>query len=137
MKILVTGVAGYIGSITAELLIKNGHKVIGIDNLSTGHEDNINDQIEFYNIDIRNFEKIESVLGNSEAVIHFAAKTSVGESVSYPELYYLNNIEGSKSLLSAIKKSGIKILIFSSSAAVYGNPISSLIKESEQNKKFI
>jgi len=102
MKILVTGVAGYIGSITAELLIKNGHKVVGIDNLSTGHEDNINGLIEFHNIDIRDSEKLESVLGDSEAIIHFAAKTSVGESVSFPELYHSNNIEGSKSLLSTI-----------------------------------
>ena len=134
MKILVTGVAGYIGSITAELLIKNGHKVVGIDNLSTGHEDNINGLIEFHNIDIRDSEKLGSVLGDSEAVIHFAAKTSVGESVSFPELYHSNNIEGSKSLLSTIEKAGIKILIFSSSAAVYGNPISLLINEAEQNR---
>ena len=120
MKILVTGNCGYIGSITSQLLLQQGHEIIGIDNLSTGFEQNISKDIEFHQIDVNDHEKLTPLMKDTDAVIHFAAKISVAESVSFPNLYYSNNVEGSKSLLKAMKKSNTKKLIFSSSAAVYG-----------------
>jgi UDP-glucose 4-epimerase len=120
MKILVTGICGYIGSITSQLLLHQGHEIIGVDNLSTGFKQNLSKDIEFHQIDVNDHEKLTPLIKNTDAVIHFAAKTSVAESVNFPNLYYSNNVEGSKSLLKAMRNSNTRKLIFSSSASVYG-----------------
>ena len=131
MKISVTGVAGYIGSITAQMLVEEGHEVIGIDNLSTGHREKINKNIKFFELGLDEQAKLTTIIKDSDAVIHFAAKISVSESMEFPNLYYSNNIDGSRSLLQAIKNSRPDKLIFSSSAAVYGVVNKVLIEETE------
>jgi UDP-glucose 4-epimerase len=129
MKILITGICGYIGSITSQLLLHQGHEIIGVDNLSTGFEQNLSKDIEFHQIDVNDHDKLTPLIKNTDAVIHFAAKTSVAESVNFPNLYYSNNVEGSASLLKAMRNSNTSKLIFSSSAAVYGAQDTFPIKE--------
>jgi len=122
-NILVTGGAGYIGShITHKL---NG-KIIVIDNLSSGSKKMINKKSIFINEDIRNTSKISKIIKkfNIDSIIHLAAHISVEESVNNPNKYYNNNIEGTLSLLNACKNSKLKNLIFSSTAAVYGESVS-------------
>lgn len=126
-NILVTGGAGFIGShITHKL---NG-KIIVIDNLSSGSKKMINKKSIFINEDIRNTSKISKIIKkfNIDSVIHLAAHISVEESVKNPNRYYNNNIEGTLSILKACKNSKLKNLIFSSTAAVYG--------EAESKKKY-
>lgn len=127
-KILITGGAGYIGSHAVLRCIKEGHEVIVIDNLSTGHQATIETlkkqgHIKFYKADLKSFEEINKVFEkekNIECVLHFAALCSVGESVQYPEKYFENNVTGSINLLKAMRKAGITKLVFSSTCAVYG-----------------
>lgn len=128
----MTGVAGYIGSITADLLIKRGFKVVGLDNLSTGYASNINKNIEFIEIDILKIGSVLDRISDCEAVIHFAARSLVEESTRLPTLYHKNNVDGSRELLAVLKYTNIKKIIYSSSASVYGNPITPLINESHQ-----
>jgi UDP-glucose 4-epimerase len=132
VKVLVTGVAGYIGSITADLLIKCGFKVVGLDNLSTGYASSINENIEFIKIDILKIGSVLDRISDCEAVIHFAARSLVEESTRLPSFYYKNNVDGSRELLEVLKYTNIKKIIYSSSASVYGNPITQLISESHQ-----
>ena len=132
MKVLVTGVAGYIGSITADLLIKDGFDVVGIDNLSTGYISNINKEIEFIEIDMLNISSVLNKISDCEAVIHFAARSLVEESLRLPSFYHKNNVDGSSALLDVLKQTNIRKIIFSSSASVYGDPVSSSINESHQ-----
>jgi UDP-glucose 4-epimerase len=123
MKILVTGGAGYIGSVVTETLIDSGHEVVIIDNLSTGHRGAVNPGAEFHEGDLLDTAFVENVLaGGIEAVCHFAAFSQVGESVSDPLKYYTNNVTGAISLLSSMKKAGTGYFLFSSTAAVYGEP---------------
>lgn len=131
MKIILTGGAGYIGSHTIIELINNGHSVVVVDNLSNSSQESIRrvekivDQtIPFYEIDIRNTTELEKIFAEHsfDAVIHFAGLKAVGESVQIPLEYYDNNINSSISLLRAMQKHGIKKLVFSSSATVYGDP---------------
>ncbi len=138
MNILVTGGAGYIGSHTCVELLKNGHEVVIIDNLSNSSEiaiDRISEiskeGLYFYQIDILDKEAVETVFENHsfDAVIHFAALKAVGESVEKPLLYYHNNITGSITLCEAMKKYNVKNIVFSSSATVYGDPESVPITE--------
>ena len=131
-NILVTGGAGYIGSHTAHLLIKHGHNVVVVDNLSRGHRHNVAPE-RLRVLNLEDTDAIARVLSEEhiDAVIHFAAYMSVGESTKYPELYFANNVGGSISLLTAMARVGVHRLVFSSTAAVYGMPERVPIRESE------
>lgn len=129
-KILVTGGAGYIGSHIAHDLISLGYDVVILDNLSSGSLLNINPKSTFIQGDIRDDETLEKVfLMGIDVIFHFAAFKAAGESMIYPDKYALNNIGGTVKLLSMMQKYNVKYFIFSSSAAVYGNPVSLPIKE--------
>ncbi len=129
--ILVTGGAGYIGSNTTNALIRAGFNVLIVDDLSTGFERLIHPQAKFIQLNILNTEAVKNILHENkvEGVIHFAAKIVVPESISIPLTYYQNNTMGVLSLLNACKASGVKNIVFSSTAAVYGNATNELITE--------
>ena len=131
MNILVTGGAGYVGSHTVRLLSKSSHNVIVIDDLSTGHEWAISSEISLFKCNLTNLDKLNSIfeLNDIDAVIHFAAKSIVSESRENPIQYFDNNIIGSINLFKTMIKHDVKSLVFSSTASVYGNPISDLISE--------
>ena len=127
--ILVTGGAGYIGSHCVLALLEQGYDVVVFDNLSTGHYEVIERlkkyvNIEFQNGDLKNLPDINSVFRNYsiDAVIHFAAFSQVGESVKNPQKYYMNNVGGTMNLLSSMLEFGVKKIVFSSTAATYGEP---------------
>jgi len=124
MHILVTGGAGYIGSHAVRKLIEAGHTVVVLDNLSYGHRAAIPTDVPFYQVDLKETDRIEEILRNHQiqAVMHFAALISVGESVQKPLLYYRNNTAGAMSLLEAMERVGVKRFVFSSTAATYGEP---------------
>ncbi|MBU0671314.1 UDP-glucose 4-epimerase GalE, partial [Patescibacteria group bacterium] len=123
MKIFVTGGAGYIGSHVVYQLLKAGYKVTVYDNLSSGSKKNIFPREKFIKGDILNYNLLQkSLQGGYDAVFHFAAKKSVGESMEDPSLYAENNISGTINLLKAMQKNKVDKFIFSSSAAVYGAP---------------
>ena len=124
MSILVCGGAGYIGSHTVHELINQNKDVIIVDNLQTGHMKAVNKNAKFYKGDIRDSEFLDKVFSenNIEAVIHFAANSLVGESMEKPLLYFNNNVYGMQILLESMVKHNIKNIVFSSSAAVYGEP---------------
>ncbi|HEX8477374.1 MAG TPA: UDP-glucose 4-epimerase GalE [Telluria sp.] len=138
MKILVTGGMGYIGSHTCVELIKAGHDVVVVDNLSNAQEV-VQKRVEhiagkpivFANVDVRDRAGLEAVFGahQIDAVIHFAGLKAVGESVAQPLRYYDNNVNGSVMLFETMAKFGVKTLVFSSSATVYGDPASVPILE--------
>lgn len=129
-RILVTGGAGYIGSTTSKLLQALGHEVSVYDNLSTGHRDFARFG-ELIVGDIRDTETLKRVMTSKgiEAVVHFAAKAYVGESVGDPALYYDNNVVGTLSLLRAMVASGLSRIVVSSTCAVYGQPATIPITE--------
>jgi UDP-glucose-4-epimerase GalE len=131
-KILVTGGAGYIGSHTRYFLEKRGHSVVVVDNLSRGHREAVPPDI-LRVIDIGDTAKMEALLREEQidAVIHFAAYASVGESAEVPEMYFANNVSGSVSLFEAMLRAGVKRAVFSSSAATYGIPKRVPIPEDE------
>ncbi len=122
-NVLVTGGAGYIGSVTAHLLKRRGYGVAIVDDLSRGHKHNIRG-LPFHKLHLKETDALAEVLSQAhvDAVIHFAAHSMVGESTRKPELYFLNNDGGSASLLSAMIQADVKRLVFSSTAAVYGTP---------------
>ena len=122
-NILITGGAGYIGSHTAEILIKNKKKVYIIDDLSTGFKKLINKKTKFYKVNILNKNKVKKVINknNIDSIIHLAAVLSVGESEKKPKKYNKINVGGTKKLLEAIKNTKVKNLIFSSTCAVYND----------------
>ena len=124
MAILITGGAGYIGSVTTELLRARGERVVVLDNLSRGHRDAVAPEVPFYEGDIGNRELILRVVQEHEiaACIHFAAFAYVGESVSAPALYYENNVAQGIRLLSALVQAGVRQIVFSSTCATYGEP---------------
>lgn len=132
MRLLVLGGAGYIGSHTALELIKKGHEVIVVDNLVTGYEKAVPDKAVFYQGDIRNFDFLDNLFKTEkiDAVIHFAAYSLVGESVTNPLKYYDNNLYGTKVLLEAMIKNNVNKIVFSSTAATYGEPENIPILES-------
>ena len=124
MAILVLGGAGYIGSHTVYELIAAGKEVVIADNLETGHIEAVHPDAKFYEGDIRNIDFIDSVFDNEniEGVIHFAANSLVGESMSDPLKYYDNNVDGTKVLLMSMVKHNVDKIVFSSTAATYGEP---------------
>jgi len=133
MRVLVTGGAGYIGSVVAEELINNGHEVVVYDNLQKGHRAAVNRKATFVEADLLDGETLgRTIRGNAiEAVVHMAAYALVGESVQQPAEYYRNNVIGGVTLLSVMRDNGIKRIVFSSSAAVYGEPGKQPIEESD------
>mgnify|MGYP001304756073 FL=1 len=134
MKILITGGAGYIGSHVSHLLVDRGYNITIIDSLLTGNKKLIPKKAKFINSDISNVKKINRILQKNkfDLVIHFAGLIRVDESVKFPKKYLNNNYEKTKIFLSICLKNGLKKLIFSSTAAVYGNPKKN--KVSENNK---
>lgn len=127
--ILVTGGAGYIGSHTVIKLVEEGYSVLIFDNLSTGHIETVDTlktigNVEFVKGDLRNFEDINKVFDNYkiDAVVHFAAFSLVGESVSNPAKYYRNNSFGTLNLLESMVNHDVKKIVFSSTCATYGEP---------------
>ncbi|MQA96310.1 MAG: UDP-glucose 4-epimerase GalE [Streptosporangiales bacterium] len=130
MKLLVTGGAGYIGSVVTAQLLEAGHQVVVLDDLSTGHRDAVPEGATFVDGNLR--DDAESVLAEGcEAVLHFAARSLVGESVLKPGLYWDNNLGGTLALLEAMRRTGVGRIVFSSTAAVYGDPETSPIVEAE------
>lgn len=129
MKVLVTGGAGFIGSHITKLLLEKGHQVVVLDNLSTGHIDAVPKGTEFIQGSLNQSDKLDQALKRVAAVIHMAAFIIVPESIEKPMLYIENNILGTAQLLEGMRKNGIKKVIFSSSATVYGAPTQLPIKE--------
>jgi len=129
-RILVTGGAGYIGSHTVRLLLDQGHDVTVVDDLSKGYRHNV-PAGSLRELNILDTGALAGLMrqARSEAVIHFAAFIAVGESMREPERYFTNNVGGSLSLLTAMVQAGVKRLVFSSTAAVYGEPETSPISE--------
>jgi UDP-glucose 4-epimerase len=127
VKLLLTGGAGYIGGVVTARLLEAGHEVTVLDDLSTGHADGIPKGASF--IRARVHEAAEHLDPSFEAVLHFAAKSLVGESVARPELYWHNNVVGSLALLDAMRASGVRKIVFSSTAATYGEPATMPITE--------
>lgn len=128
--ILVTGGAGYIGSHCVMTLLENNNDVVIFDNLSTGHIETVQTlqkygNVEFQQGDLTNFDDINSVFKNFniEKVVHFAAFSQVGESVVNPQKYYINNVCGTINLLRAMLENNVKKIVFSSTAATYGEPV--------------
>ena len=124
MSILVCGGAGYIGSHTVHKLISQNKDVVIVDNLQSGHRKAVHEKAKFYKGDIRDSEFLDKVFteNNIESVIHFAANSLVGESVEKPLLYFNNNVHGMQVLLESMVKHNVKNIVFSSTAAVYGEP---------------
>ena len=124
MRVLVTGGAGYIGSVVSEQLVKDGHQVVVYDNLVKGHSGAIVAGAEFVNGDLLDAEVLRGALKDNqiEAVIHMAAYSLVGESVEQPAKYYHNNVVAGLVLLDAMRECGVKRIVFSSTAATYGEP---------------
>lgn len=131
MRILVAGGAGYIGSITVEHLIEQGHRVTVLDNLDRGHRDAVHPQAEFVQADLADREALDGVFqqGNFDAVMHFCASSQVGESVVDPMLYYRNNISNGINLVDAMLAHDVKRFVFSSTAAIFGEPAEQPISE--------
>ena len=126
MKVLVTGGAGYIGSHTAQALLKAGHRVVILDNITTGFREAIPTGAEFAQGDVRNSSTLAEVMKKHsvEAVVHFAAKLIVPESIEKPMEYYENNTMGVLSLVQACAANNVQKIVFSSTAAVYGDATS-------------
>jgi len=128
MRLLVTGGAGYIGSVVAAQLIAAGHEVVVLDDLSTGHADAVPAGAKLVVGDLR--DGAADVLADGiEAVLHFAAKSLVGESVANPGLYWSSNLGGTLALLEAMRAADVRTIVFSSTAATYGEPDSVPILE--------
>ena len=132
--ILVCGGAGYIGSHTVRQLIDRGEEVVIVDNLETGHEDAIHPQAKFYKVDIRNEKELNKVFEENkiDEVIHFAANSLVGESMINPLKYFNNNVHGTEVLLKVMVAHDVKKIVFSSTAATYGEPKNIPILESDE-----
>jgi len=130
MKLLIPGGAGYIGSHMVKYAQKHGHEVVVLDDFSTGHEWAVKD-CEVLRVNLLDQDKLaQSLKGRYfDGVIHFAAKSLVGESVKKPDLYYRNNLVGTLNLVNEMLENGIKNMVFSSTAAIFGNPVADKIDE--------
>jgi UDP-glucose 4-epimerase len=130
LRILVTGGAGYIGGTVAQLLLDHGHQVVIYDNLCHGHRSMLPSRAEFVEGDLADRSALEKVLHRQiDGVMHFAALIEAGESMRRPEIYFRNNSASTLSLLEAMLAAGVNRLVFSSTAAVYGEPESTPIRE--------
>jgi UDP-glucose 4-epimerase len=130
MKLLVVGGAGYIGSVVAAQLIEAGHTVTVADNLSKGHDWAVPPKATFVEVDLLDVPALGEVVGDGfDGVLHFAALSLVGESVTEPTRYFRTNVAGTVNLLDAIRAAGVERLVFSSTAATYGEPDEVPIKE--------
>jgi UDP-glucose 4-epimerase len=130
MRVVVTGGAGYIGSVVSEQLVSDGHEVVVYDNLSKGHRDAVVSGARFVEGDLHDAEKLRETLNGINAVIHMAAFSLVGESIEAPSKYYDNNVVAGLVLLDAMRDCGVKRIVFSSTAATYGEPEAQPILES-------
>lgn len=128
-RILVTGGAGYIGSTATAILVDRGYEVVVFDDLSTGHADAVDSRATFVQGSLLDPAALRNALVGCQAVIHFAGKSLVGESVEKPELYHHVNVDGTQNLLDAMAIHGIDKIVFSSSAATYGQPVDDPITE--------
>ncbi|MFF8790339.1 UDP-glucose 4-epimerase GalE [Streptomyces sp. NPDC015125] len=129
-KYLVTGGAGYVGSVVAAHLLQAGHEVTVLDDLSTGHREGVPAGVRF--IEGRIQDAATWLDPSYDAVLHFAAFSQVGESVVDPEKYWRNNVGGTMDLLAAMREAGVRTLVFSSTAATYGEPKSTPITEAAE-----
>ncbi len=136
MSILVCGGAGYIGSHCVYSLIEKGEDVIVVDNLQTGHKDAVHEKAKLYVGDIRDRNFLRSVFAENDidSVIHFAANSLVGVSMNEPLEYYNNNVYGSQVLLETMKEYGTRHIVFSSTAATYGEPENIPILETDKTE---
>jgi len=133
LNVLVTGGAGYIGSVVASELVRAGHNVTALDNLSRGHRDAIPQAAKFVAADLGDNSAVDSVLadGQFEAVMHFAASIEAGESMKFPERFFRNNTANTLNLLECMLRAGVRRIVFSSTAALYGEPQSTPIRETD------
>jgi len=124
MKILLTGGAGYIGSVTTELLLDRGHHVVVFDNLERGHRAAIDQRAHFIHGDLRNAGDVSDAMTSTrpDAVMHFAAYALVGKSMQDPMMYFRNNVVGGLNLVDAMQRAGVPRIVFSSTCATYGQP---------------
>ncbi|WP_031068768.1 UDP-glucose 4-epimerase GalE [Streptomyces sp. NRRL S-118] len=128
-KYLVTGGAGYVGGVVATRLLEAGHDVTVLDDLSTGFAEGVPPGVRF--IEGRVQDAARHLDPSYDAVLHFAAFSQVGESVVHPEKYWTNNVGGTMALLDAMRAAGVRRLVFSSTAATYGEPVSPLVTETD------
>jgi UDP-glucose 4-epimerase len=132
VKLLVTGGAGYIGSIVARLLVEQAHEIVVLDSLERGHREAVAPEARLVVADLTDAAAVNDLLSEGfDGVLHFAALALVSESVSHPERYYRTNVGGTLNLLQAMVRSGAGHLVFSSTCAVYGEPDEVPIKETE------
>ena len=129
MKLLVTGGAGYIGGVVVRLLVDAGHDVTVLDDLSTGHADVVPAGVPLHRMSVHQVAEVLTPDAGFEGVLHFAAKIAAGESVQFPERHFHTNVIGSLALLDAVRAAKVPRLVFSSTAAVYGNPVTVPITE--------
>jgi UDP-glucose 4-epimerase len=134
MRVLVTGGAGYIGSVLVEELLRDDHRVTVYDNLSKGHRQAVTPGAEFVQAELHDRERLKTALRQREieAVIHMAADSLVGESVGHPSKYYQNNVLAGLTLLDAMRETEVTRIVFSSTAAVYGEPSKHPIEETDR-----
>lgn len=136
MRFVVTGGAGFIGSHLSRFLVRLGHSVIVIDNLHRGNTDNltnINDKLEFYNVDILDFARMKELVKNSDGIFHEAALTSVPESFLKKEKYFEINVGGTENIFKIANEFGVKV-VYASSSSVYGNTTKIPIREDFERK---
>jgi UDP-glucose 4-epimerase len=133
MKLLVTGGAGYIGSVVADQLLAAGHQVVVIDNLSRGHRQAVPPGAKLVIGDLAGKENLDSLFRAErfDGVLHFAAFIEAGESMKHPETFFRNNTANALTVLEAMVAAGVKRFVFSSTAALYGNPVKSPIQEDD------
>jgi UDP-glucose 4-epimerase len=124
MEILVTGAAGYIGSVVTEALLERGHAVVALDNLQAGHRQAVHPEARFFETDLADKEGLNELLANHriDAVVHMAAEALIAESITNPRRFFNANVYYGMNLLEAMLDHGVKKIIFSSTAAVYGEP---------------
>jgi UDP-glucose 4-epimerase len=136
VRVAVTGGAGYIGSVVTEVLLDEGHDVVVLDNLSKGHAEAVDPRARLVRLDIAQQAEVVQTLSSfaADAVVHMAADSLVGESVSDPRKYYRNNVTGGLALLDAMLEARVPRLVFSSTAAVYGEPERQPIEETDPTR---
>ena len=134
--LLVVGGAGYIGSVAAALLVEHGYRVIVFDSLEKGHRQAVHESAQLVTADLRDKEAVKEVFDQNaiDAVMHFSAYSLVNESMTQPDKYFSNNVEGGRVLLDAMRDHDVKRIVFSSTAAVYGNPEDEPIQEDSRTQ---